>query len=494
MYNPYTSPESWSQAVVKRRPARFLRFLLPGLGLTGFVAAGVGLLLQDRPGREPGSMAEFLRILEKPDPHSLELARSFAASHRAEVSARLRGLLNHPNGQVRVNACVLAADQRDAAALAAVFPHAGDRDYFVRARAFGALSRFYPVSFPFPQRNTPLDQRERDLLVWLEEYDSLRGHSLGEQLCELYAGTDQLEFGTPLSTRCLTCHAGVPSVAFDAADACRSCHEEIHRDWSGSAHANSLSHLHLMTVDARTRQSRWMEFGAVRGIGCTECHRPAALPARALQTQPADDRCAYEFVSSPAAAESCARCHREIHRQWRQWTSMSHPRRLEWPPGGIDSVDADTRTCVDCHMPTAPDGRRGLRDHRWSARRHPDLLREGLDVRIAAPGPEEESWRLILTNLAGHAYPGGTCRRAVEIHLQIDRGDGWQRALVLGSPCPGESAGTREPALQAGQQRVVPLKIPATATRIGYRVVYVRDWSNPDLYTIDICAGQWDIP
>ena len=355
------------------------------------------------------------------------------------------------------------------AGVARLIARAGDTDWRVRAAAFAALDRIAQLDV-LPMRDTPMAQRERVLLRWIEQ----NVPDLQADLCELYADPAYIEFGQTLVERCLTCHAG-PQPAPELSPAqCVACHERAHAEWKASAHARSLSHLQLPTVDPDTRRSALYDFGTRTGMSCVACHEPAGEHAACLAT--------FRTVA-------CASCHAEADAQWRQWLVGEQPRRVVWPPGTITFARAtDTRGCIDCHM---PDG-----EHRWDARRSLEMLRSGvaMTVRQNDAGDAE----IVLTNLAGHDYPTGTRRRALRLYASIN--DEPERLIATLCPSrlddasvPGSSAAatsgrpdTPQPALRPGEQRTFTL--PGRPKQMRCRLVYIRDRFVSDSYTAEIAT------
>jgi hypothetical protein len=322
-----------------------------------------------------------------------------------------------------------------------------------------------------------------------------------------------------------------------ANDVCAGCHAEDHADWAESAHAQSLSHLHLATVNPDTRQPEQMTFGEVRGIGCRECHRVEKEPAAPLPKDATSlTACPFRFRLDPKPADSCRRCHGSTAAEWQAWLKGPQPRIATWPPGQIEmDRRGDTRTCVDCHMPPDPAaGDKPGRAHTWAARRDVQRLRDGLSATLtltrgtAAP-------TLALINLSGHAYPTGTRRRALRI-LAGPSGDGAPATVADLSPVrPGRplaaadcvSLGTRGtvalgdrgemaagpstvaqgdratppptpcaaalPALAPGERRAVPLSVPSGAPAVVCRLLYCRDVSDPQAYVVEIWQAEQDL-
>jgi hypothetical protein len=354
---------------------------------------------------------------------------------------------------------LLRAQACSAASLPQLIVLASDTDWRVRAAAYAALDRLAPLPKQ-PMRDTPLEQREQILLSWLADHQP----PLVADLCELFARSSHAEFGDELAAQCLRCHVGREPAAPLESDRCTPCHETIHRQWQSSAHAQSLSHLRLPSIDPLTRAPSLYDFGPRRGLSCIACHEP---------TGP-HDACLATFTT-----QSCATCHADAQTQWLQWNRGPRPTAAAWPPGSIQFISEGTPpSCIDCHM---KDGK-----HLWPARRDSDLLRRGIDIRVRQS--EEGPWQLILTNLSGHDYPTGSQRRAVELYVTM--GDQPQQLLATLSPQRiDHDPELIQPALRPGEQRAINL--PTTsANTIAYRLLYLRDRFSDDGYTAEIMAGE----
>ncbi len=388
---------------------------------------------------------------------------------------RLAVLLGDDDWQVRAAACEALGPRADAALAPLLVARASDSDWRVRAVALEAMARLAQPPASSPGKNTPLDQREQFLLAWLKAYDSKADVKLTPDLCEIYADSEHLEFGRPLAGRCLQCHVGAPQQPASAAEACKSCHGDIHAGWSASAHANSLTHLLLNTIDANTRQPARMDFSPLTGISCIECHRPLpAGPVASSQAASGTAACPYRFDANQPPTKSCIRCHETTWRQWQAWSARPHPVRRVWPPGQIGMEDdAVAVTCVDCHMKRTGSDDRGPRSHSWSARRNLTMLIDGVDARIAA-APDQNA-TLTLTNFAGHDYPTASRRRALAIVSRTAE-DAEPLPLALLVPNRAGQCDTSVlPALSAGERRSLPLRAGDEAS--SWELWYIRHYS-----------------
>ncbi|KPK85717.1 MAG: hypothetical protein AMJ81_02990, partial [Phycisphaerae bacterium SM23_33] len=169
------------------------------------------------------------------------------------------------------------------------------------------------------------------------------------------------------------------------------------------------------------------------------------------------------------------------------------PRRATWPPGQVDlEFRDDKRTCADCHMPVLPvSGRRPPRDHRWAARRDLQLLQAGVDLRAVRVGgaADGQRARLMLTNLAGHAYCTGSRRRALRLYVGHAAAAGIPLIATLSPVRPGLLWADCLPALAPGEQRSFDVSLPADASGLAYRLVYHRNHYDPAAYTAEILSA-----
>jgi hypothetical protein len=97
----------------------------------------------------------------------------------------------------------------------------------------------------------------------------------------------------------------------------------------------------------------------------------------------------------------------------------------------------------------------------------------------------------VLTNTSGHAFPTGTCRRTVELLVQLPATGQAFVAARLGEQYPGRpGASDLQPPLRPGERRTIERPLPSAATTIRYQLRYIRDRLNPSRYAVDILAGE----
>jgi hypothetical protein len=417
------------------------------------------------------TLEQWIPLIERNETDAVSHAVQAASKHWPECAPTVHRMLRHANWRVRVAACRILAEPSDPACVGMLFSRAGDADWRVRTAAFDGLWRIEPLPDPIPLRDTPLEERERLLLRWIERYDALAERPILPDLCEWNAEANHLEFAQPLTDRCLACHAGPQPSPYETMDRCASCHADIHDQWSRSAHAQSLSHLKLPTVNPDSRQTEFLGFGNLRGINCTACHRPAASTSLAGR----EERCPFSFRTP--TSETCAQCHAATYREWKTWRKKEQPRRKNWPPGEIElRPPGDIVGCAKCHMPKAPASKgNNAASHHWSARRSPEFLRSGISVRVIPLAGEKglQRVRLTLTNLSGHAFPTGSRRRAVRLYAGEPEKE---KIITTLSPArlpkPWRDA---QPSLAPGEQRSYILTLPPDTDSIRYRLTYCRN-------------------
>lgn len=359
------------------------------------------------------------------------------------------------------------------APLTYLIAHTSDNDWRVRAAAYAELAKHAPIE-NVPLRDTPIDQREATSLDWLDQNAS----DLASDMCEFYTQLNHLRFGRPLVQRCLTCHVGREPEPQLADTRCIACHESIHQQWAGTAHANSLSHLPLLTIDPATRQQTPFDFGDRKGMSCVACHTPTDHAAEGKLPAKLDGKdCVATFT-----AVSCGVCHAQAQTQWQTWREMPHYRRAVWPPGSLELADEEPKSCAGCHMPDS--------EHLWAARRSIPLLQSGLTMNVSRDPNGQAA--ITLRNLAGHNYPAGRTRRAMHLYAQLD--DEPERLIAtLADSLPGTANPTIiVPTLAPGEARVIPL--PGHADRVQARLVYARNRFVHEAYTVEITSIDHTFP
>ncbi|MGB7158824.1 MAG: multiheme c-type cytochrome [Tepidisphaeraceae bacterium] len=377
-----------------------------------------------------------------------------------------------------------------------IVPRMSDADWRVRAAAFNAMRRVAgdvpgaPSPSSTPLRDTPVGEREDVIFAWIDAWRN-GGETLPKlpALCDLYAPANHWLTGTALVESCLACHA--PRDAYTTADSqsCAACHTRAHDSWARSAHAQTTSHMNLARVDERTKKVVAYDFGERKGLLCTTCHVPATDDDEPSSTAPPPGterlRVPHHFRANAGA--TCVACHEQTQREWGTWKVNPRPARSRWLPGEVTWDDQpDARTCVSCHMTPqrASGGPAGL-DHQFGARRDVDLMRSGLAVRIEPPTAGRDA-QLVLTNLAGHAYPSGGIRRALRVEVVYDDDEATRRVLAR---LTSSSLPTTQPlgaALQPAEERRIDLMRPQGASRVTCEVVYERNQFEAGAYELPL--------
>ena len=126
--------------------------------------------------------------------------------------------------------------------------------------------------------------------------------------------------------------------------------------------------------------------------------------------------------------------------------------------------------------------------HDFSAQRDVKRLRSGIHVHLAAAGGGGGGARIMQTNLAGHAYPAGTGRRAVRLYAGPD---GVEPKLIAtlrrGHPVPPLRGDL--PPLAPGEQRRVNIPFAVDSEIVRYRLVYCRNIGDPAGQILEILSG-----
>ncbi len=449
-----------------------------------FIATALALALWwglDRREAAYGPQTPIDRLIEGIERGDASAASALRRRGQAwsDVAPHVAGMLVHPSPRVRTVACELLAGRAaegDVDALGALVARASDRDWRVRAAAFRALDAMRAFDETLPARDTPLADRERLLIDWLRADGRAGDVPWLAELCEVYAGAGPIVVGRPMTGQCVVCHVGDRDRRVNA-HSCRDCHEAEHREWSGSAHAQSLSHLRLNTVNPVTRQLERFGFGAVGGLDCTACHR-IERRHEAAAAAITDSGCVHVFARDVVGDAACASCHGETVRQWRGWSGSARPVAVDWPPGALEwSTRTPVATCVACHMPARDTaGGRG-RSHAFVARRDSQFIASGVRLTARAPDPRAADTvvRIELTNLAGHAFPTGTRRRAIRVLVYTDSNRDPIEVAQLVPDRAGNLDPALEPALAPAEQRRYEFAAPPGARRVEVRLEYVRD-------------------
>ena len=416
-------------------------------------------------------------------------------------AALLDTLLRDDVPAVRTSACELIGRSGDARWLPALMVRLTDRQDAVRWSALSAIEALGVLPHSHATRSTrhTPDSALRQLVQQLGH-----GSLSGLTTCEIWAGAGDVHFPPILAETCLDCHAGVRRETVVRSQECQGCHPSVYDEWVRSAHAMSLSHVHIPQPATNPSETAFMSFGDLRGIACVECHATDGD----RRVSPGAGQCAYVFIKTDADP-GCAQCHAQTYAEWLRWRSGPQPRRLEWPPGEFRADQHDARGCVDCHMPRLPTTTDKPRfEHRWSARRNPRLLREAvhLTVSVAPPTQDPPRQRLIVTNLSGHAFPTGTCRREVSLYVgrtpdrtgatrpssggQGDPVQGAEAVLLRRWAAARPGLGPADMSTQLGPGERQEISLPAGSETENYRLNYVRDRWNLSLFSTTIVEGS----
>jgi hypothetical protein len=133
------------------------------------------------------------------------------------------------------------------------------------------------------------------------------------------------------------------------------------------------------------------------------------------------------------------------------------------------------------------------RVHSWSARRNLPLLKQSVHLAASIGKTETGSARLdlTLTNTSGHAWPAGTCRRTIELIVDLPLPASPIVIARIGQTYPTRvTTPDLQPPLAPGEQRTIRWPIPEGNERIQYRLRYIRDRLLPARYSADILTGE----
>lgn len=452
---------------------------IAAVALVGVLFSIQLLRTSGKPRKPPISdLRSLLTAAENGDAVALRTLGSPGGLPENEIIPLLPQMFRSTRPEIRAAAC----NHAESSFLPAVFPRMSDNDWRVRASAFAAVRRLIghlgnaPAEDPL--RDSPVDQRERQILQWHALWNKSGD---APRLCDLYAAKHWLA-GETLAAECLSCHA--PPTGFVEADFadCARCHYPQHRSWFDSAHARSSTHLNLARVNQQTKLVERFDFKSHEGLDCVACHQVDERSNAALPTGTENSRVPHRFVRP--AAVTCASCHEDTHRQWQTWAAHPRPAMATFPPGEI-SFDGETpaKSCVDCHMPGDPVEQQSS-SHAFAARRDQAFMAAGLHARIE-PASEGRGAELVLTNLAGHAYPSGTARRALRIEVMFDDDPGTLQFLMrLCEPLVPTPEPTQPP-LRPGEQRRIAMPSRA-ASRFTCIVTFERNYAVDESYEVEV--------
>jgi hypothetical protein len=228
------------------------------------------------------------------------------------------------------------------------------------------------------------------------------------------------------------------TTAWTSSEQCASCHPDAFETWQRSEHANawtghavraqSNDFANQDCIDCHAPQpvfsfalgERVLGRATRRpeGVDCIACH---SLPEGGVAGGFHDPKAACQPVERKEllSADYCGSCH-NLHGTVTQWKNS------RWAEQRV--------TCIDCHMPEGPDGRRS---HAMPGGNDPELLAKAVELSVER-GPE--GWVLLLENTgAGHSFPTDERSRAADLFwrpLPSAGGDGgpWNHLHRLRSP------------------------------------------------------------
>jgi len=93
-------------------------------------------------------------------------------------------------------------------------------------------------------------------------------------------------------------------------------------------------------------------------------------------------------------------------------------------------------------------------------------------------------------NLAGHACPTGTRRRALELRVGRAGDASLERLTTLSPVRPGRPRGGVDPALAPGEERTWTIDAPADGGPAAYRLIYHRNLGAAGAYEVEVASGS----
>lgn len=272
---------------------------------------------------------------------------------------------------------------------------------------------------------------------------------------------------------------------------CERCHQEIYREWRGSAHAHAWTSETFQTASSQGRAEACVgchvpvsvdekapivarDANRDEGVTCLACHlstMPGAAPLTmrgpASRTSPIKIHPIIAKDPLYRSSELCGRCHELELSQWRK---------------AADPADGPKPTCQECHMPSVHRKVESIHEGHAASRiayavgRKQDLRRHAFAV------PEDVSKWLSVEVSGGP----GLAHVRVENHLPhaLPTGAFGRRRIRIEVSWPGGSAsrdlagGSVEP-LAAGETREVAVALPRD-TEPGDLLVRLERWDRKE--------------
>ena len=253
---------------------------------------------------------------------------------------------------------------------------------------------------------------------------------------------------------------------------CERCHQEVYREWRGSAHAHAFESEAFQSASSQGRAEACTGCHAPvsvdetapieardahldEGVTCLACHlstQPGAAPLTmrgpASRTSPIKIHPIIAEDPLYRSSELCGRCHELELAQWRE---------------APDPADGPKHTCQECHMPSVHRKVESVHEGHPASRIAYAVAREQDLRRHAFAVPEDVSEWLSVT-VSGRP---GLARIRVENHVShaLPTGAYGRRRIRVAASWPGGSAtrdlagGSAEP-LPAGASREVRVALP----------------------------------
>ncbi len=207
--------------------------------------------------------------------------------------------------------------------------------------------------------------------------------------------------------------------------ACEACHADVAAEWRSSEHASAFTDPVFSAAFAveptafcadchAPEETPFAEPGAKAslGVACVTCHLAGgavlAAPKPGLTLAPHRIERSAAFAGSGA----CSGCHE---------FSFGDDARRELPLAMQATVSEHAasgyadRSCADCHMPAAHEGRRS---HSFASTRDPEHHQKSVRVSAERAGPTTLRLELSLAGV-GHRYPTGDLFRRVAIAAEV---------------------------------------------------------------------------
>ena len=312
-----------------------------------------------------------------------------------------------------------------------------------------------------------------------------------------------------------------------SAQACNSCHGEVHDQWASSGHASASSnpayraatkalgepalcdecHRPLLAQRSVVRRGpegsagsqvdnpAWDPVLALEGVTCVACHLRSEAIIGPRELLPGQSPHPVRREERLASAEACSYCHQLALPGAEEHPFLDTVGEWQRSPQGASGI-----SCQDCHMPRVSGVIAGSRyaafaSHGMTEDRSPSAMARGLllDVELKADSVQRGSTfraTAAISNIgAGHAIPTGDPAHRLELSFDVETKKGKRpRGVKPGSLWLGREVAAEHPFAQISDTRLRP----GETRSLDYSFVPHRR-NNPGTYTLVVAVDRWSV-